>query len=186
MLFRSPSEDPSEAEDEDEDMDEDEDEDVDEDDDESESTVEIKADIQAVNRENGTLVLFGMTVRLNTQTVVEDDRDEEMPGFGIDDLMVGDRVEVIATSADSNIIATQIIRKEASSDVSLEGPVSSFADPTLQILSVGAVTTAETDFENADSAAEFFGQLAIGTIMKVKGTLTSVNVILTDEAELEN
>ena len=155
-----------------------------------EGTVEIEADIQAVDPENGTLVLLGLTVSLDNQTVVFDGRDEDIPGFGIKDLMIGDRVAVIGNPVGSEIIAIRVERKSASSEVSLKGPVTSIAAPTIQILSVGAITTEETDFENSDdrpiSASEFFGQLEIGTVIEVDGILTSGNVILTEEAELED
>ncbi len=153
-----------------------------------EATVEIDADVQAVDPENSTLVLLGITATISPDTVIRDASDANVQPFGLQDIRIGDRVVVLGNPMGNAITALRLERTNPAVEVELEGPVTAIANPTLEILGVTAVTTTDTDFKDANdapiSAAQFFADLQVGAIAEVAGTLSGANVIDAAEAEL--
>lgn len=152
------------------------------------ATVEIDADVQAVDARESTLVLLGITVTVNPATVIRDASDAEVQPFGLQDIRIGDRIVVIGNPMGGGVTAVRLERTNPALEVELEGPVTAVTNPTFAILGVTAVTTTATEFKDSNdvpiSAAEFFTRLQIGTIAEVAGTLSGANVIDAAEAEL--
>lgn len=157
-----------------------------------ESTVEIEADVQAVDPENRKLDLLGISVTVNNRTVIVDSSDSAVTPFGLQDIRIGDRVIVIGNPADGNVTAVRLERWNPAPaiGVGLEGPVTLIAQPTLEILGVTVETTDQTVFmDNNDlpiTPAEFFAAVQIGSHAEIEGTLTSSNVITAREAKFGN
>ncbi len=154
------------------------------------ATVEIEADVQAVDSVNRELVLLGITVTVNNRTVIFDGSDAAVRPFGLEDIRIGDRVVVIGNPMGGIVTAIRLERMNPAFEVGLEGPVSAIAPPTFEILGVTVETTNQTDFKDANdvpiAAAEFFAAVQIGSIAGAEGTLASGNVIVAREAELDN
>ncbi len=135
--------------------------------------VKIEADIEAIDADNGTITLLGITVAINDQTRVRDDRDEERM-FDISDLAEGDRVEVKGYVEGDVVIATRLERDEADTSATLQGPVDAFDVNNMTVtllgitVSVDAGTEYEIDEVESVLAGDFFGYLAEGMIVKVK------------------
>jgi hypothetical protein len=99
-----------------------------------------------------------LTISSNSQTQIEDKRDEEEP-FSIDHIDAGDYLNVEGyVDSNGGIVATQIEREEAG-DIELHGPAD--VPPTLvsnlagvvSIFGIEIVTDGSTEFEDADEAS---------------------------------
>ena len=157
-----------------------------------EGTVEIEADVEAVDPANRELVLLGITVTINNRTVIFDGSDAAVQPFGLQDIRIGDRVVVIGNPMAGAVTAIRLERSNPAPalEVGLEGPVTAIAEPTFEILGVTVETTDQTNFKDANdvpiTAAEFFAATQIGSIAEVEGTLANGNVIDAREVEFEN
>lgn len=158
-----------------------------------EGNVEIEADVQQeVDVQNRTLVLLGITVTVDNQTVVWDNSAVGKQPFGLNDIEPGDRLVVIGNSEGITVRAKRVERRNPEALVALKGPVTAVDVDNLQIeiFYVSAVTTEETEFQDSNevpiSAEDFFTEVQIGSIVEVEGTLMNGNIIHTEEVEFEN
>jgi len=141
--------------------------------------IKIHAAISSKDEDKGTVSfsLFGgtdnITVRVNTQTEMEDDLSET-ESFTLADLMPSDFVELEAFDDGTDTInAIELDRKETG-DVKLEGPVSAFNVETLSVTLLGQSFTlpAEAEYENDDdlpfaNATDFFTDLSEGSFIEL-------------------
>jgi hypothetical protein len=86
----------------------------------AEGDLEIKGTVEAVDASAGTVTVGGKTIKVNTQTVMADDRDDNgavpVRYFSLADLAVGDLVEVHYYLDDSNaLVATKLERDDPES-----------------------------------------------------------------------
>jgi hypothetical protein len=158
--------------------------------------VRVSATVETTNNVAGTVTLQvvqgqpALTVTINSQTQIEDDRDEEEP-FGIDGIKSGDFLNVEGFVDDNgNFIASQIERDELD-DIELRGPVDgldtggSTSAGFVSILGVGIQTNAATDFEDGDiTGTEFFDQVSDGDLVEFKDNLPADGIA--DEVAFED
>ena len=142
--------------------------------------VQVSAIVVSTDNAAGTirlLVVQGqpvITVTINSQTQIEDKRDEEEP-FGINGIDAGDFLNVEGFIDDSgNLIASQIEREEVD-DIELRGPVDggdtggNSSSGSVSILGVSIATDASTVFEDGDlTGTEFFLQVKDRDLVEYK------------------
>lgn len=158
------------------------------------SSIEIGADVQAVDANAGTLVVLGITVHVDPLTTRLEDKSsgaDNSPNtpFSLASLRVGDRVEIRAShNAGGAILATRLERDDPDSSVTLQGGVDSVAQPNLTILGVTVTTSGATEFRNIDGTTmtqgDFLSQ-AQGKLVKAEGTLSGGTIVAT-QVEFEN
>jgi hypothetical protein len=116
------------------------------------------------------------TIVVNTdgQTTFKDDGSPEIENFSLDQLVIGDYVEVEGIETADEVIAETVKRRDSadSDDSELEGQVDSFVlDTSITVLGI-TYDVSTADFEDASgaavSSAEFFGQLAPGDLVEIK------------------
>lgn len=159
---------------------------------EGEKIVEIDATVEAVDAAAGSLELLGITVLVEDGTRFEDDSDLGLRRFSLDDIAVGDYLEIGGAesgAADDEVTAALIKRDDdGDEEVELRARVQSLAEPDFVLLGVTVRTNAQTEFEGDDDAAlspaEFFAA-AEGRIVEVEGTWDG-SVLTAGEVEFES
>ena len=152
-------------------------------------SVEIAAPVEAIDATAGTFVALGITVVVNASTRVEDQESDDQ-FFALDDLRVGDWVEVRGYpdgTASRRVVATRLERDEPEDEVELRGPAAELQQPAFRILGVAVETTPATEFEDGEQsidAATFFAR-ANGAIVEVEGSWNGAT-LTADEAEIEH
>ncbi len=150
----------------------------------------VAGNVTAVNPGAGTLTVAGVTVTVTATTRYEDQTGVAGQTFGLDDISVGDYVEVRgAPGAGATLTAVIVERDESSDEGLLRGAVSNLADPNLSVLGVPVITDGSTQFrdsaDNVISSAAFF--LAVGNGSEVQLQFTQGGgTIVADEIELED
>ncbi len=140
---------------------------------------------------NGTLSMLGITVVTNSVTRFEDHGPGHLETFGLVDIGDGDFLEIRGFEEPSGtVVATRVERDDSEPEVKLRGFVEPFIEPDLVILGVTIQTDlAPTEFEDVNgdpiTADEFFGAVAVGTLVEVEGTFDG-NEIIATEVEFED
>ena len=157
------------------------------------NNVRIEATADNVDAGAGTVVLLGISVQTDIGTRFEDKSSASVNDFGIDDISVGDYLAVRGSEipAGSGIVtATLLERDDPETEVSLRGFIESVTDPDFTVLGVTTQTDITTEFEDDQgtmiTAAQFFGQVAVGTLVESEGTPLAGSVIDAEEVEIEN
>ena len=126
-------------------------------------------------------------------TQMEDKSDADVRSFSIDDIAVGDFLEVRGMEdpdSAGGVLASRLEREDPESEVRLRGPVESVSDPSLVILGVTIETNGGTQFEDISdspiSASDFFGAVAPGVIVQADGVISGTQAIVADEVEFED
>jgi len=160
---------------------------------EEEPEVEAEVRIQAVPENliatdavNGTFTLLGITIRTGSFTEFKD-----FKGNPIDLQHLGSGPVAIRGTVSTNGTEVMASRLELSDDerIELQGPVKA-KDPAahrLTILTV-VVDTSAAELEGADTEANFFAAVSIGTVVKARGENAgafSGGVLEAEEIELE-
>ena len=145
------------------------------------SVLEIRADIEALDIDTASVTVLGIDVTTNDWTLFRDDSDADIYEFWLDDLAIGDRVEIRAYLEDSTVVATRLERDNPSGEVTLKAPVESIDRPSLTLLGVTASATEETVFQGADfqviDADTFFETVALGSLVKAQGTYDGTSIL---------
>lgn len=156
---------------------------------EEELDISITTTVDAVNTSAGTVTILGMTFRVNTQTQLEDERDDVEP-FRLVDLAPGDYVEVRGYRDGTDLVAARIERNDTSTELELRGPVDA-PDPTgspFSILGISVTTDIGTEFEDTTdsgiSAANFYALVGPDDVVEVRQD-SRTDPILADEVEIE-
>lgn len=152
--------------------------------------VKIDALVESVDTdaETITLQLFGgtVTVQVGIRTQLKDDTGLLDP-LTLDDLSIGDFVEVETVASETELVATSIRRDDIDDDT-VQAPVESFeAGISVTVLGI-TYLTAGADFEDVNdltiTSAEFYSQVQVGDLVKIKDDLTTDGIA--DEVEFED
>jgi len=172
-----------------------------EDEDPNQRNVRIEAAVTSIDNVARTLVVLGVTVAADGETVLEDNSSVEDENFRFTELMVGDFVKVQGIDdGGANVRALSIVREDASegdADVRLEGPVTGFdaVTPTLEILGQSVPLNLETlyfdDLGAPRTEEQFFrdpGDVMLGDVVSAEdfealslSTLTEADEVSTDD-----
>lgn len=148
------------------------------------SLIEIEAGLEALDVNAGTLTLLGLEIATNEFTLFRDDSAAGALAFGLDDLAVGDWLEIRAYLDGSTIVASRIERDEADDSVTLKAPVEEINSPSITLLGITATADEGTIFQNAAheiiDAVTFFGLVEIDDLVRTEGTWDGA-AILADE-----
>ncbi|MDH4105196.1 MAG: DUF5666 domain-containing protein [Gammaproteobacteria bacterium] len=149
---------------------------------------EFAGRVDSINTAGNSLVVFGVTVRVNSLTRFEDQSSANVERFSLANLAVGDYVEIDAYNDGSGLLATKIERDDIQGEVQVEGVAQNVAAPNLTVGGVAVTTDGATEFRDTNSvtisSAAFFAA-APGRAVKVRGSLVG-NTVLASRAELEN
>jgi Domain of unknown function (DUF5666) len=157
--------------------------------------VRVVALVDAVDTGAGTLSVLGITARIDAQTRLEDQSDADIESFALDDINVGDYVEVRggADSGAAEILALIVEREDvpdvAGEDTELRAQVEAINRPLLTIAGV-TVDTSGAEFRNVSDAAisadTFFATVQVGDLVDADGFQTGTTSLDADEVELED
>jgi len=161
----------------------------------------VTALVDEVDPDAKTLVVLGITVRVDVLTTrIEDKTDDDVPAsLLLDFITADDYVEVRGGPDPSGVadILASLLEREDSPDVpgedaELRGFVDFISDPSLTVAGVTIFTDAQTVFRDANdnviTAAAFFGPNGVkeNMLVDVSGTEDlGGNSILAEELELE-
>lgn len=145
------------------------------------SVIEIRADVEAIDSDTASVTVLGIDVTTNDWTLFRDDSDADVYEFGLDDLAIGDRVEIRAFLDGNTVVAARLERDNPSSSAILKAPVESIDRPSLTLLGVTVTADAETVYQSADfqviDADAFFGTVTIGSLVKAEGTYDGTSIL---------
>lgn len=171
------------------------------DEDRNQRNVRIEAEVTSVDAGARTLVVLGLTVAADGETVLEDDRSDGDESFMFGEILVGDFVEIRGIDDGGPAIrALSIEREDAAAgddDVRLEGPVTFLNTETLEIEILGlsvplGVRTFYFDDVGAPRTEEQFfrtpGDVMVGDVVRVEDLSASDLASLgeADEVALED
>ena len=148
------------------------------------SLIEIEADVEAIDTGNATVTVLGVAVTTDESTMFRDDGSAVVREFGLDDLAVGDRIEVHAYLDGSTVVATKLERDEADDGVTLKAPVKAVARPSVTMLGVTVTSDPDTVFQNTAmeiiDADEFFSIVMTDSLVRAEGSYDGT-LILADQ-----
>lgn len=128
----------------------------------------IRARVDDVDPETGELEVLGTRYQSSGWTAFEDRRANGNRFINLQDINVGETVEVHARRTGQALIATRIKRLESDANVSLRGPVTDIGETSIQVMNV------EVDLSalDAETRAAFLQDLTMGERVTVQGALT--------------
>ena len=148
----------------------------------------------ATTGHTGQVVLLGVTVLVDANTRLEDQRAPEVRDFSLTDLQAGatpDYLEIRGIAQGNNTVrATLLQRQEPDLQGLLRGPLAALNDPDFTILGVLVKTDNSTDF--GDVANFFGGDAVVGDEVAVKfplnlpGGASTPILEAADEVEIES
>jgi hypothetical protein len=112
------------------------------------SLIEVEADVEAIDTTNATISVLGIVVTTNESTLFRDHGSVAVREFGLDDLAIGDRIELRACLDGDTVVATRLERDDADDVVTLKAPVELVARPSVTLLGVTVTSDPETVFQN--------------------------------------
>ncbi|MEL6301494.1 MAG: DUF5666 domain-containing protein [Pseudomonadota bacterium] len=157
-----------------------------------EASIEIEAQIDSIDTGAGSFVVLGITVNTDASTKFEDFSSASLTRLTIENLSVGDYIEVAAVPQEgvNTVLARTVERDDdEEGEVVLEGTVTEIAEPSFTILGVTVTTDANTEFEFDDmtlTSAQFFDSLTVGDQVEVEGIESSDTVIAAETVELDD
>ncbi len=153
-------------------------------------SVELEANVDVVNITAGTLTLIGLPgiiVTINEFTEID-----ATPANTLNDIESGEHVRIRGRESTGTVLATRLKEKpDDPSEMVLQGPVESAADPIVTILGETVDTTGFdfTQFLGADETPigrdTFFNTVRPGDVVKAQGTLP-VGTVIWEGVELED
>jgi hypothetical protein len=154
--------------------------------------VALVALVTSVDIAGSKLTVFntpGIVVKVDANTMLNDNSGVAARPFKLNNLTVGDRVSVLGSKDGGNSLqATRVLRTSSNSQVSLEGPVSSATAPVLTILGINVATNASTRYldtsGNSLNQAEFFDLTSTGVSVTAQGTFTGTTIIA-DQVQID-
>lgn len=143
---------------------------------------------------NDTFVVLGVTIRVDSETRIEDKSNADEDPFSLALMNAGDYVELrgaLDVTGAGDIIAERVERDDLDTETILQGFVESVAQPMFTVLGVTVDTTNTLIFrdvnKNPISANDFFNDLDVGDLVKAKGVETSATALnANEEVEFEN
>ncbi|MBT1450096.1 hypothetical protein KJ365_04330 [Glaciecola sp. XM2] len=157
------------------------------------SELEVEGVLQSVDIENSTVTVLNTVFLVDEFSVLKDDSDLEIRRFSLDQLNVGDLLEIEAFLNGDTLVVKTLEREEIvggsgndDDDAKLKGQVVAIEGNTMELLGTTVSTGQFTEFELGDadvSADVFFAQLAIGDWVEVEGIRQTDGSILATEIE---
>lgn len=154
--------------------------------------VRATANLDSVDAANDSVVLLGITARVDELTRIEDKSSADVEPLTLADLAAGDYVEVRGDefpAGSGDILATIFEREDSDPEAVLQGFVESVSNPDFTILGVTIVTNGSTVFRDENnvviSAVDFFNLVAAGSLVEAEGTETTDTTITATEVEFE-
>jgi hypothetical protein len=158
---------------------------------------EFEGRITALDPDAGTFAFLGLTVRVSATTQFEDDSDAAVRRFSLDDLGVGDFVEVRGAYENGVLTALRVERDDDDDgddsdddvDVEVEGTVEALSDVSIEVRGLTFAIDGGTRFEIDDedvSREAFLAAAAVGDPVEVDGrpagdgSLVAVGIELDD------
>ncbi|MBL8197971.1 MAG: hypothetical protein JNJ67_03460 [Chromatiales bacterium] len=152
----------------------------------------VAGNVTAVNAGAGTLAIAGVAVTVTAETRFEDQTGAVGQFFGLDDISVGNYVEVRGDPGTGATLTAVILERDAAdTEGLLRGPASAVngVARSLSILGVPVTTDGGTvyrdDDDNAISATTFFAAISNGSEVEAQFTQGG-GAIVADELELED
>jgi hypothetical protein len=152
--------------------------------------IRLELDVAGVNLALGTLSLTGLpgiSIRANDQTQYSGGASSLL------DLIVGTHVRVRGRMSTANTVtATSVQLRTLDKTAMLQAPVQSISAPTLMLLERSVDTTGITGVnfrdihDNAIGAATFFSALAIGDVVKVRGSIAILGDVAWNEIQSQD
>ena len=153
-------------------------------------------DPDPMNPQIGTLIVLGVTVRVDALTRIEDKRDDVEP-FGLGDLVAGDYVEVRGgadPTGGADIVASLLERDDLPKGPGEETEIRGFVDTVGATSFTIAGVTIETDggtvFRDAAGTSigstAFFNALQPGDLVDADGFESSQTTLMAEEVQFEN
>jgi hypothetical protein len=152
--------------------------------------IELEAKVASVSAEQRSITLQyfagSVTVLVDSRTQIDDDTGEE-DSLTLADIASGDFLEVEASRAGDTLVASRVRREDTDDDI-LQAPVDSFnAGVDITVLGI-TFSTVGAQFESRDddaiTAEDFFAQLQVGDLVKVRDDEQADGVA--DEVEFED
>ena len=156
-----------------------------------ENDVRIEGLVDAVDSDAGTVSVFGIPVSVDALTRFEDSSDADIRDFDLDDVAVGDFLEVRGVEdPDNAVLAAELRRDDADDEVTVQGTVDEVtAGEALTLLGITVVVDGGTEYrdaaDNPMGASDFFAAVSTGTSVKAKGVDLGAGVLGAEELELE-
>ncbi len=157
------------------------------------TAVRAEGHIESIDAAAGTMMVLGVQFEIRDQLRLEDKSSADVDPLALDDLGIGDEVEVRGYLDGTQAVATRIERDDPEDRARLRGPVSA-EDPaagTLVILGVEIASQANTTvYEDVNdsvvSANRFFELLEVGDFAKATWDVFSDTTQVVDEVSLED
>jgi len=157
------------------------------------NAVRIDAVVDSVDAASNSLVMLGITITTDELTRFEDKTDVDLTPLTIEDINVGEYLEIRGSEfpADSGqVLAARVEREDVDTETVLRGFVSMVGSSAVTILGVTIETDGTTQFRDANdnviTSAEFFSQVGINSLIEAEGTETSATTISASEIEFED
>lgn len=154
---------------------------------EDDGPYEIEAAVESVDAGNNRFTILGIEVEVTPETRMEDDSPLALRVFTVDDINVGDRLEVHGAVREPGgmlLTATSVEREDDDDDgVSIQGYAEELEEPSFRILTLVIDTDEDTEFDDIDRAA-FFAS-GDGRLVEVEGVLNGGR-LLAREIEIED
>ncbi len=146
----------------------------------------IVAPVDSVDAGGGSLVVLGVTVRIDALTRLEDQSSQEVRPFSLANLAVGDYVEVRGNESPTGsgqVLATLVQRNDPQQSAQVQGFVQSVSPPqNFVVFGVQISTNGSTQFDGVSGV----GMLRVGDLVKVSGTKVGDRGIAAREVERED
>jgi hypothetical protein len=157
---------------------------------EIENNVLLEGNVSAIGA--NTLTLLGKTVTVTATTTYKDSSAANVRAFSFTDIAVSNHLIIDGHESGAGIVASSVVRVDASTRAQLKGIVSA-KTPTTSLTILGVtVDTSAASFRDINGgtmpvAADFFAAITPGTtVVKVKWTAFTSTSAPADEADLES
>ena len=150
---------------------------------EQEDSIIISGNVEDINATDallneGTLTIFGITVTTNASTSFEDYNSSSATNFGLDDLAIGDYVEVEGyVSATGDFIMNEVEREDDDTDAEIQGPMTAKNLPA-------SITILDKVIDTSSIDTSALSTVPVGSIVNVDGDIVGGNFVA-DEVSLE-
>ncbi|HIG41376.1 MAG: DUF5666 domain-containing protein [bacterium] len=151
----------------------------------------VEGVVDSVDTNAGQVVVLDITFMVTGSTQLEDDSDLNVIFFGLDDIVVGNYLEIRGKlETDATVTAIRLERDDLDGETSVRGAVQSNNGSVLVIAGVTIQTTSGTEYLDAAglamNQADFFTSAVIDVEVKAKGEETNTSEITATELELED
>lgn len=154
--------------------------------------IRVTAVVDSTSLQNDSFVVLGITVATDSLTRFEDKSSRDVRSFSVDDLFLGDYLEVRgyeSPPASGRILAGLIEREDLDARTELRGIVTSESGTAFTVLGVTISTSAATQFRDENdapiSSATFFNRIGVGSLVDVDGFEIGARALSANEAKIE-